>query len=187
MTILSTPVVSILSEESVHREWSTVVDISITPPSFKPVSFSLSRFSLSKTSKQVFFLTQSIYFEHLLPHSFYCFIIYFFRLTSKGASEGAQSYTAYKKFKASDSVTAGTTTSTTSTTSTPTPSINITSTFQYLGCYKPPSSLTTALTTDVDYVYTVPFDTSKYKAVPAFDRSLSGYHGTLKIETMKFT
>ena len=31
------------------------------------------------------------------------------------------------------------------------------------------------------YLYTVPFDTSKYKAVPAFDRSLSGYHGTLKI------
>jgi len=90
-------------------------------------------------------------------------------------SQKTQSYTAYNKIKASDSVTAGTTTSTTSTTSTPgnMPSINITSTFQYLGCYKPPSSLTT----DVDFVYTVPFDTSKYKAVPAFDRSLSGYHG----------
>ena len=30
------------SEESVHREWSTVVDISITLPSFKPISLSLA-------------------------------------------------------------------------------------------------------------------------------------------------
>ena len=36
-------VVSILSEESEHREWSTVVKISIPPPSFKPVPLSLSR------------------------------------------------------------------------------------------------------------------------------------------------
>ena len=34
---------------------STVVDISIPPPSFKPVSLSLPRSSLSKTPKQVFF------------------------------------------------------------------------------------------------------------------------------------
>ena len=37
------------------REWSTVVNIFIHPPSFKPVSLSLSRSSLSKTPKQVFF------------------------------------------------------------------------------------------------------------------------------------
>ena len=74
--------------------------------------------------------------------------------------------TAYKKIRV-DSVTSATT----STTSTP--SINITSTFKYLGCYKPPPSPTT----DVDFIYTVPYDAGKYKAVPAFDRSLSGYHG----------
>ena len=34
---------------------STVVDISITPPSFKPVLLFLSRSLLSKTPKQVFF------------------------------------------------------------------------------------------------------------------------------------
>jgi len=34
---------------------STVVDISITPPSFKPVSLYLSRSSPFKTPKQVFF------------------------------------------------------------------------------------------------------------------------------------
>ena len=43
------------SSERAAREWSTVVDISITPPSFKPVSLSLSRSPLSKTPKQVFF------------------------------------------------------------------------------------------------------------------------------------
>jgi hypothetical protein len=32
------------SEESEHREWSTVVDIFIPPPSVKPVSLVLSRF-----------------------------------------------------------------------------------------------------------------------------------------------
>ena len=38
---------------------STVVDISIPPPSFKPVSLPLSRISsLLKLPKQVFFLTQ---------------------------------------------------------------------------------------------------------------------------------
>ena len=35
---------------SAHREWSTVVDISILPPSFKTVSLSLSRSPLSKTT-----------------------------------------------------------------------------------------------------------------------------------------
>ena len=54
--------VSILSEESEHRvmealyrEWSTVVDISIPPPSFKRVSVYFSRFPRSETPKQVFF------------------------------------------------------------------------------------------------------------------------------------
>ena len=48
--------VSILSEWSEHRVYgSTVVDISIPPPSFKHVALSLSRFPLSKTPKQVFF------------------------------------------------------------------------------------------------------------------------------------
>ena len=45
------------NEESVHREWSTVVDISIsiTPFSFKPVLLSLPRSPLSKTPKHVIF------------------------------------------------------------------------------------------------------------------------------------
>ena len=43
------------SSEGAAREWSTVVDISIPPSSFKPVSLSLSRSPLSKTPKQVFF------------------------------------------------------------------------------------------------------------------------------------
>ena len=41
--------------ERASRNGSTVVDISIPPPSFKPISLSLSRSSLSKTPKQVFF------------------------------------------------------------------------------------------------------------------------------------
>ena len=40
---------------SEHREWSTVVDISLTPPSFKPVSLYFLRSPLSKTPQQVFF------------------------------------------------------------------------------------------------------------------------------------
>ena len=47
--------VSILSKWSEHCEWSTVVDILISPPYFKPVSLFLSRSPLSKTPKQVFF------------------------------------------------------------------------------------------------------------------------------------
>ena len=39
--------------EGAAREWSTVVDISIPSPSFKPVSLSFSRSPLSKTPKQV--------------------------------------------------------------------------------------------------------------------------------------
>ena len=44
--------------ERASRNGSTVVDIFIPPPSFKPVSLSLSRSRYSKTPKQVFFLTQ---------------------------------------------------------------------------------------------------------------------------------
>ena len=54
------------SSEGAAREWSTVVNISIKPPSFKPVSLSLSRFSLFKTPKQVFF--NPIHILTLLPH-----------------------------------------------------------------------------------------------------------------------
>ena len=43
------------SSEGAAREWSTVVDISIKPPSFKPVSLSSPRSPLSKTPKQVIF------------------------------------------------------------------------------------------------------------------------------------
>ena len=48
------------AKESVHRVMeSTVVLIFITPPSFKPVSLSLSRISfILKHPKQVIFLTQ---------------------------------------------------------------------------------------------------------------------------------
>ena len=41
--------------KSEHREWSTVVDISTKPPSFKLVPLSLPRSPQSKTPKQVFF------------------------------------------------------------------------------------------------------------------------------------
>ena len=43
------------SSEGAAREWSTVVDISVPLPSYKPVSLYLSRSPLSKTPKQVFF------------------------------------------------------------------------------------------------------------------------------------
>ena len=66
-----------IQSEAAAREWSTVVDISITPPYFKPVSLSLSRSPLSKTPKQVFFNPMNIFdiFYHTL---FAVFIIYFF-------------------------------------------------------------------------------------------------------------
>ena len=72
--VFSAVMVSILSEGAA-REWSTVVDISIPPPSFKPVSLSLSRSPLSKTPKQVFFNPINIFYFYTL---YYCFIIYFF-------------------------------------------------------------------------------------------------------------
>ena len=43
------------SSEGAAREWSTVVDISITPLSFKLVPLSLPRSPLSKTPKHVIF------------------------------------------------------------------------------------------------------------------------------------
>ena len=43
------------SEGASIAQWSTVVSISIPPPSFKPISPPLSRSPLSKTPKQVFF------------------------------------------------------------------------------------------------------------------------------------
>jgi hypothetical protein len=59
---------------------STVVDISIPPPSFKPVSLSLSRISsILKLPKQVFFLTHiNIYLTSFYHTLFTVFLIYFF-------------------------------------------------------------------------------------------------------------
>ena len=47
--------------ERASRNGSTVVDVSMTLPSFNPVSVSLSRFSQSKTPKQVFFNPMNIF------------------------------------------------------------------------------------------------------------------------------
>ena len=44
-----------IQSEGAAREWSTVVDISITPPSFKPVSLPSPRSPISKTPKHVIF------------------------------------------------------------------------------------------------------------------------------------
>ena len=52
--------------EGAAREWSTVVDISIKPPSFKLVSLSSPRSPPFKTLKQVFF--NPIHILTLLPH-----------------------------------------------------------------------------------------------------------------------
>ena len=65
MNTISKPVSK--SSERAAREWSTVVDISVTYPSFKPGSASLSRSPLSKTPKQVFF--NPINILTLLPHN----------------------------------------------------------------------------------------------------------------------
>ena len=61
---------------SAHREWSTVVDISIRPSSFKPVLLPLSRSPLSKTPKQVFFNPINIF--DIFYTLYYCFFIYTF-------------------------------------------------------------------------------------------------------------
>ena len=62
---------------SEHREWSTVVKIFIPPPSFKPVSLSLSRSPLSEIPKQVFFNPINIFdtFTTLLHYYKYTFFI----------------------------------------------------------------------------------------------------------------
>ena len=84
------------SEESVHRVYgSTVVDISIPPPSFKPIALPLSRSPLSKTPKQVFINPINI-FEHLLHNSVLLFSILLFSfnvdyLTSEEYEQGLQS------------------------------------------------------------------------------------------------
>ena len=63
--------------ESVHRVYgkASVVDISITPPSFKPVSFVfVTCLFLSKTPKQVIFnLIKFIYLNPFYPYFFFCY------------------------------------------------------------------------------------------------------------------
>ena len=44
-----------IQSEGAAREWSTVVEISMTPPSFKLVPLSSPRSPLSKTPKHVIF------------------------------------------------------------------------------------------------------------------------------------
>jgi hypothetical protein len=60
---------------SEHREWSTVVDISIPPPFFKLVLLFFSRSSLSKIPKQVFFNPINIF------DIFYTLYLLFFKST----------------------------------------------------------------------------------------------------------
>ena len=61
-----------------YSEWSTVVDISISPPSFKPVSLLLSRISsILKHPNKSFFNPINI-FEHLLHTLYYTIINYYF-------------------------------------------------------------------------------------------------------------
>ena len=67
--------------EGAAREWSTVVDISVPPPSFKPVSLYLSRSPLSKIPKQVFFNPINIF--DIFYTLYYYFYNLLFRLTSK--------------------------------------------------------------------------------------------------------
>ena len=62
-----------------QSEWSTVVDIFIPPPSFKPVSLPLSRSPLYLKHPNKSFFNAINIFEHLLHTLCYCFIIYFFR------------------------------------------------------------------------------------------------------------
>ena len=57
--------------EGAAREWSTVVSIFISPPSFKPVSLYLSRSPLSKTPKQVFFNPINIFDTFTLLFTLY--------------------------------------------------------------------------------------------------------------------
>jgi hypothetical protein len=62
---------------------STVVDISIPSPSFKPVSLSSPRSPLSKNTQTSLFLTQYIYFDIFYHTLFTVFIIYFFSFNVK--------------------------------------------------------------------------------------------------------
>ena len=62
--------VSIQSERAA-REWSTVVDISTKPPSFKLVPLSSPRSPPSKTPKHVIFLTLSTLFTLSTPVKIY--------------------------------------------------------------------------------------------------------------------
>ena len=66
--------------QSAVSEWSTVVDFSIPPPSFKHVSLSSPRSPLSKTPKQVIFNPINIF--DTFTTLFYYYQFYFFRLTS---------------------------------------------------------------------------------------------------------
>ena len=68
--------VSIQANGASIANGSTVVDISIKPPSFKRVSLSSPRYPLSKTPKQVIFLTLST-FCHFY-HTITLLTIYFF-------------------------------------------------------------------------------------------------------------
>ena len=67
--------------EGAAREWSTLVDIFKTLPSFKPILLFLSRSPLSKTPKQVFF--NPIHIFVTFTTLFYYYQFYFFRLTFK--------------------------------------------------------------------------------------------------------
>ena len=67
--------------ERASRNGSTVVDISMTFPSFKPVSLFLSRFPLSKTPKQVFFNPINIF--DTFTTLYYCFYNYTFSFNVK--------------------------------------------------------------------------------------------------------
>ena len=66
--------------EGAAREWSTVVDISITPPSFKPISLFLSRYSVSKTPKQVFFNPINIFDTFTTLFYYYQFLLFSFNV-----------------------------------------------------------------------------------------------------------
>ena len=69
MKVLNKQTVSIQSEGAA-REWSTVVKISIPPPSFKPVPLSLSRISsIVKHPNKSFFNVFNIW--TLLPTVYY--------------------------------------------------------------------------------------------------------------------
>ena len=57
---------------------STVVDISIPPPSFKPVALPLPRSPLFKTPKQVFFNPIKYIFDIFYTTLFYYYQFYFF-------------------------------------------------------------------------------------------------------------